>query len=373
MIQNLQLSSLENLKKNDTLTIQNINRNFKEISNQLNAIKNDAKIINYDLIDAELNSLFIFNNYYLATNSLKNQNYNKANDLLIEANSIKQTQLVSKLLLIVDSLQVNGYTPLISDIIHFNMVERTPAFGACNNTNNKSIKYCFEKNIKNYLLKNINKNLYNSLGLESGNKTISYYFIITKTGQVSNIKVTANHPTIIDDVQNVLSNIKTMIPGQENNNLANVSYDSSFKIFIGDTVYLSKEAFNNKEKNTSIIIPKNLTIHTADSAPVFPGCENLNGFKLAMCTNEKIDSYISNKTKTLIVSNLNKLNETHHIIKISFIINNAGSVNNIFVDTKHSFVKEEVKNIIKTIPQMKPALFKEIPVSIKYNVTIEYN
>ncbi|MCF6297648.1 MAG: serine/threonine protein kinase [Flavobacteriaceae bacterium] len=366
-------NTLGEIHSKDSINIQKALQNYDDIKYKLNNLKNDERIVNYRLVDIALENLVAIKSFSLATALIDKSRYEEAKNLLTNTN--KNHKLTLPLILKIDSLVSKNSSTQINEVIPFNLVEKSPKYGKCNGSRNRTIKKCFKKNINNYLLQNSNLNLYNTLGLKNENKTITYSFIINKNGKVENIKVNAAHPTIVSDIKNILNAIKNIIPAYENNQKVAVYFDSSFSIYLGKKKIKNEITGSNKEdkEEISIIIPNNLTILSVDQAPVFNGCGNKEGYELATCTEDKINSYISSKTKEFINLNMSIIKEVRHKIVINFIINSEGKISNIGVSTKNKHVKEGVENIIKTIPQMQPALYRSVPVSVQHQVSIKIN
>lgn len=114
------------------------------------------------------------------------------------------------------------------EAMSFMNMDTAPTFPGCETGD----RNCFSKGIQKHFAKNINLDLPNQLGLESGVKRIFINFKIAKDGSVMDVKVRAPHKKLNEEVLKVMQSLPKMTPGTHQNKLVAVTYSIPFKIVV---------------------------------------------------------------------------------------------------------------------------------------------
>ncbi|WP_435412695.1 tetratricopeptide repeat protein [Psychroserpens mesophilus] len=286
----------------------------------------------------------------------------------------------------------------LDEVMPFEFVEQPPQFGNCNSNSNVALKKCFTQNLTTYLNTNASLKHFQTLGLSDGNKEVKYSLTISKDGTPTNIKVWADHPEIESDIQSVIANINGFEPGSHEGNIVGVVYNSIFNFRVGEkpkqpeslkTLVKNEKVEENETElepledikhndmdtyDKPIPIPKEHTFYTVERAPVFPGCESTDDPIMFTCTKDKINSFILNninyKKLAVVEDKAYKAK-----VNISFKINATGNVTSSIVTCdslidsalKDSII-EQVKEAVKSLPNMQPALLRGENVEVNYEV-----
>ena len=118
--------------------------------------------------------------------------------------------------------------------IPFAIIENAPVFPGCKGSK-AAKKKCFDKKMTELIKKNFNASLAQELGLSPGIKKIFIQFTISKTGDITNIKIRAPHKSLEKEALRVIKLVPKMTPGMQRDKPVNVRYVQPiiFKV-IGD-------------------------------------------------------------------------------------------------------------------------------------------
>ncbi len=103
--------------------------------------------------------------------------------------------------------------------VPFSMIDKSPAFMNSGNSKDE-----FNRNMRDFIQKNFDVNLANSLGLKKGKKRIFAQFKINENGHVVNIKVRAPHPTLKEHTKEMIKKLPLLIPGEKDGKVVKVGY-----------------------------------------------------------------------------------------------------------------------------------------------------
>ncbi|MBS9766856.1 MAG: energy transducer TonB [Flavobacteriaceae bacterium] len=101
----------------------------------------------------------------------------------------------------------------VEEVVPFNTIKKTPVFPGCKG-NEKELRKCVQKKISEYINKNFNTELTQSLGLEKGIKRIAVMFTISKDGTIKDIKCRAPHKDLKAEAIRVIKSLPKMTPGE---------------------------------------------------------------------------------------------------------------------------------------------------------------
>jgi len=117
-----------------------------------------------------------------------------------------------------------------SELIDFELIEEIPLMSECDsNLNQEKFRECFNKSIRMHISRKFNANLAANLGLATGVHTITTTFVITKRGEIVNIKSEGSNPILNNEAVRVSSLLPKMKPGKSNEILVNVEYSFPIK------------------------------------------------------------------------------------------------------------------------------------------------
>lgn len=120
---------------------------------------------------------------------------------------------------------------------------------------------------------------------------------------------------------------------------------------------------DEKSKNIYVII---------DRAPTLKGCKkSATNEELKKCFNQMIMKHIQKKFDPSKFNNLGLKKKQHKAIA-SFAINKKGKIANIVVKHENSVVRDEVKQLMKSIKVRKPGFNNGEPVEVKYTIPIVF-
>ncbi|OUS01299.1 hypothetical protein A9Q86_05790 [Flavobacteriales bacterium 33_180_T64] len=105
--------------------------------------------------------------------------------------------------------------------------------------------------------------------------------------------------------------------------------------------------------------------------PIYPGCEKkkTNGERVK-CMNQKLAKLIQRKFDTNLANELGLSGKQR--INVQFKINQNGEITEILARAPHPSLEKEAERIANKIPQMKPGLQRQVPVSVIYNLPIVF-
>jgi protein TonB len=160
-----------------------------------------------------------------------------------------------------------------------------------------------------------------------------------------------NNPVIIDDIS-VISDTPILTEG-----LPVVDHP------------ISPNAVENLEE--PIDIPKVFNMEGVEVVPVYPGCEKMTtNVERIQCMNTNIAKLVQRKFDTDLAGQLG-LTGTQRI-SVQFKIDQNGNVTEVLSRAPHPSLEKEARRIAHKIPQMKPGLQREQPVSVLYNLPIVF-
>lgn len=109
-----------------------------------------------------------------------------------------------------------------------------------------------------------------------------------------------------------------------------------------------------------------------ESAPIYPGCENLkSNEERKACMSDKISRFINSHVDTDLASELG-LSGRNRVI-VLFKIDTQGNVVDIQSRAPHPRLEQEAKRVISALPKMEPGRQGNKPVNVSYALPIIFN
>lgn len=118
--------------------------------------------------------------------------------------------------------------------VAFAVIENVPVFPGCEKGNNEAKKKCMNEKMAKFVRKKFNVDLAQDLGLPPGNKKISVFFKISKTGQIIDVKARAPHPRLEKEAQRIVNLLPKMKPGMQRGKAVRVPYYLPIKFQVQD-------------------------------------------------------------------------------------------------------------------------------------------
>jgi len=151
-------------------------------------------------------------------------------------------------------------------------------------------------------------------------------------------------------------------------------------------------SFEISHSQNEEIIKKDASFDVVDEVPIFPGCESLtSNAEKRKCMQKKLAKHVSKKFNINVIESKcvesKMVDEKEVCIKSEywpgfssgtariytrFTIDKEGNVGNIKIRAPHEKLKEEAEKVVKTIPQMTPAMSKGKKVSLDYMLPIVF-
>lgn len=113
--------------------------------------------------------------------------------------------------------------PIVEDVAFVN-VQNAPIFKGCENLSKEENKRCFDKKMKQFVVRNFDIELANQIGLRSGNHKIRTQFVIDDKGEVVDVKIAAKHKALEEEANRIIKKLPQFKPGKQNNRSVKVKY-----------------------------------------------------------------------------------------------------------------------------------------------------
>ncbi|WP_460220023.1 energy transducer TonB [Psychroserpens sp. MEBiC05023] len=118
-------------------------------------------------------------------------------------------------------------------------------------------------------------------------------------------------------------------------------------------------------------IPVVFTTDKVEIVPIYPGCEKkkTNADRIK-CMNQKIGKLVQKKFDIDLAQELGLYGRQR--INVQFKINEKGEITEIKARAAHPTLSKEAERVTHKIPQMKPGMQRQKPVSVLYNLPIVF-
>ncbi|WP_052826061.1 M56 family metallopeptidase [Neotamlana nanhaiensis] len=278
-------------------------------------------------------------------------------------------EIITTLLINEPSKEMNDLKIYESENIEvpFSVIEKVPLFPGCEDlTTNKEQSDCMSRSISQFVNKNFNTKIADSLQLK-GRQRINVIFKIDTKGNIIDIRSRAPHPALEEEAIRVISSLPRMIPGEHQGKKVNVPYSLPIIFQVAD-VELEKVSETSED-----IIADDIEVpfSVVENAPVFPGCENLQtNEERKKCMSEKISEFVAQKFNTDLGNELGLTGRQR--ISVIFKIDEFGSVttDDIKARAPHKVLEEEAIRVISELPKMTPGTQKGKTVKVPYSLPI---
>lgn len=137
-------------------------------------------------------------------------------------------------------------------------------------------------------------------------------------------------------------------------------------------------SYNSSPSTNTIIeviepedVDETVIFKVLEDAPVFPGCEGLEGDEGKQCFSTKLRQFVNKKFNTGIAEGLNM--SGRQTIWTSFTINKEGEIAAIEVRAPHARLEKEALRVIEKLPKMTPGKQRLRPVNVTYTLPIIFD
>lgn len=150
----------------------------------------------------------------------------KDNDRKLRLKKGIEKSIVYKYFYVKEYLPVKWITVKDSENNDSLTILKMPISENCKNIiDEKEIRDCVSKDLQMHIAKNFDLDLAQELGLTPGKKTIHVYFVISKTGEIVNIRAEGTHELLLEEAVRVVNTFpKFYKPGFYNGKPVNVKY-----------------------------------------------------------------------------------------------------------------------------------------------------
>ncbi|WP_347173344.1 energy transducer TonB [Polaribacter uvawellassae] len=125
------------------------------------------------------------------------------------------------------NIALNNYVPEDPKIIEevaFIIIEDAPVFKGCEGLSQEENKICFISSIQKFVIQRFDVDLAQELNLRSGKYKIFAQFVISKTGNINEIKIKAPHPKLEKEAKNIIKKLPQFTPGMQRKVPVNVKF-----------------------------------------------------------------------------------------------------------------------------------------------------
>ena len=268
-----------------------------------------------------------------------------------------------------DQLQAPNEVP-------FSIVDEVPTLPKCVALNAEiERKSCVINEISEFVQKNFNVELANTLGL-SGKQRISTIFKIDTNGDVTSVKARAPHPELQEEAIRVIKTLPQFKAGKQ----------SGVKVIVPYSLPIIFQVDSNSKSNTNTKVEKVLEVEDIgnleneltevsfsdiDEVPVFPGCENIESEEgKRKCMVESISKFVVQRFNVNIAKEEGLIGRQR--IAVLFKIDKEGNVDGIKSRAANQKVQAEAKRVISLLPKMIPGKHKGNAVVVPYSLPIVF-
>jgi protein TonB len=117
------------------------------------------------------------------------------------------------------------------------------------------------------------------------------------------------------------------------------------------------------------MVIEGVSMAVVDSAPVYPGCEELSGEEQKACLTAGIQKHIARNFDGDLASELDMVNAEERIF-VMFKIDKNGDVMDVKARAPHAKLEQEAIRVIKSLPEMEPGMHKGQAAVVSYSIPI---
>ena len=245
--------------------------------------------------------------------------------------------------------------------------EEFPIFSVCKLIPSNLQKKCFNESMQEHIDEFF---IYPKTAIDLGlQAVVNVNFEINQNGLVDDINANCNLVGVKFDnkeallaanqlfekaAKDIFLKLPKMIPGRINDSI------SSFPFKIPITYRISNEISDSND-----VFP----LDSAEWAPLFPGCEEMDSDGSKTCFKEKVNNHIN---KYLKYPKKAKQIGKEAVVFVEIIIENDGGIYDVTILGADIF-KKEAERVIKKLPYFEPALINDLPVAVSYTIPIVFN
>ena len=108
--------------------------------------------------------------------------------------------------------------------VPFVLIEDAPIYKGCEGLSKEDNRKCFVRSIQKFIIKKFNVELAQDLGLASGRYKIFAQFVISKSGNIEQIKIKAPHKRLKKEVNSIVKMMPKFTPGMQRKVPVNVKF-----------------------------------------------------------------------------------------------------------------------------------------------------
>ncbi|MBJ6367756.1 M56 family metallopeptidase [Snuella sedimenti] len=267
--------------------------------------------------------------------------------------------------------------------VPFALVDQAPVFPGCEAlASNTEKRNCMSGKIQEYLARNFNADIANTLGL-TGRQRINVIFKIDTKGDVIGIRSRAPHPDLEAEAIRVIKSLPKITPGKQRGQNVIVPYtlpiifqvqdksvvDETVIVAYGENNKVDASTDKRHENNTDQDIEVPFAV--IDQVPVFPGCEGLTANEeKKRCMSDKISGFVNHKFNTDIATVLGLTGRQR--INVIFKIDAEGNITGIRSRAPHPELEKEAVRVISLLPKMTPGQHNGKNVTVPYSLPIVF-
>jgi len=117
------------------------------------------------------------------------------------------------------------------------------------------------------------------------------------------------------------------------------------------------------------MVTEDVAFAVVDSAPVYPGCEELSGEEQKACLTAGIQKHIARNFDSDLASELDMVDAEERIF-VMFKIDKNGDVMDVKARAPHAKLEQEAVRVIKSLPEMEPGMHEGQAAVVSYSIPI---
>ncbi len=145
-------------------------------------------------------------------------------DAEVEETVIESTESSEEEAIEIEEVEEVEIEEEVQEDVSFRVIEDAPVYPGCKG-NKEQLKKCFSEKIKKFVNSKFDVELANELGLSPGKKRINVQFVVSRTGEITNIRVRAPHKRLEKEARRVISLLPKLKPGKQRGKPVGVKYN----------------------------------------------------------------------------------------------------------------------------------------------------
>ncbi len=124
-----------------------------------------------------------------------------------------------------------------------------------------------------------------------------------------------------------------------------------------------------EEVSADEVVVEEVSLAVVDSAPVYPGCEDLSGDEQKACLTAGIQKHIARNFDSDLAGELDMVDAEERIF-VMFKIDKNGDVVDVKAKAPHVKLEQEAVRVIKSLPEMAPGMHQGQATVVSYAIPI---